>query len=187
MRLIILLILFACYGPVPAQPVRKVKITELDSVIRNSDHPLLVNFWATWCLPCIEELPYFETVADSFKKDGLELLLVSLDMKDGYPSRIDSFIRRRKVHSRVVWLDENNADYFCPIIDSAWSGSIPASLFVNRQKGFRRFYEQQLTRDKLVNTLREMLDLPVGVGLFIQLPEQVEKMGAGGKAEDGKD
>ncbi|RYY53388.1 MAG: TlpA family protein disulfide reductase [Chitinophagaceae bacterium] len=158
MRTILLAILIIMLTfPSAAQQVRAVKITELESIIRDTDHPLIVNFWATWCLPCIEEIPWFTAQAAAHKKDSLELLLVSLDMKDDFPGRIDSFLLRRKLQARVLWLDEHDADYFCPKIDSKWSGAIPASLFINPAKGYRRFYSDQLSEAQLVKAIREML------------------------------
>ncbi|MET0635150.1 MAG: TlpA disulfide reductase family protein [Chitinophagaceae bacterium] len=143
-----------------AQP-RKVKITELEQLIRDSNHPLIVNFWATWCMPCIEEIPYFQKAVLANKKDSLELILVSLDMKDDYPSVIENFIIRRNITNRVLWLDESDADYFCPRIDPRWSGSIPATLMVNPRTGYRRFYEQQLTEKQLTTAISELLHVGI--------------------------
>ena len=143
-----------------AQP-RKVKATELAALISNADHPLVINFWATWCMPCIEELPYFEKLAAGYKKDSVELILVSLDMKDDYPGKIERFIRERKIVSTVWWLDEHDADYFCPLIDRKWSGSLPATLMVNPRTGHRRFFEKQLSEKQLEKELAEMLHIGI--------------------------
>src|ERR1700741_5055708 len=108
-----------------SQEIKKIKITELEKTIKESKTPLIVNFWATFCKPCIEEIPYFQELA---KKNGVKLLLVSLDLEDFYPSKIKSFIVKNKYTAPVFWLNEYNADYFCPKVDKAWSGAIPASL-----------------------------------------------------------
>ena len=139
------------------QDVRAVKITALDSVIRHTSRPLIINFWATWCMPCIEELPYFRKQAALHAKDSVELILVSLDMKDDYPQKVNAFVAKYKISTPVLWLNESNADYFCPVIDSVWSGSIPATLFINPYTNYRRFFEQQLKEDLLVKQIREML------------------------------
>src|SRR5580693_3078929 len=79
-----LLCLFTLSNPLKAQQIKKIKIDELQSYIEKSDHPLIVNFWATYCVPCVQEIPYFQKHAEKFKKQGLELLLVSLDLPDYY-------------------------------------------------------------------------------------------------------
>ena len=137
-----------------SQEIKIVKITELESVIRQSETPLVINFWATFCKPCMEEIPYFIKLEKEFEKDSVRLLLVSLDLEDDYPGKINAFIARRKISSVVWWLNESNADYFCPRIDESWSGAIPASLFINNKKGYRRFVEEALTEELIEKEFR---------------------------------
>lgn len=142
--------LLACLGTLylAAQPVRQLRIGELETIISQSKHPLVVSFWATFCLPCLKEIPALQEMADRRNEDSIELLLVSLDLRDDYP-KLASFIQRHGISARVAWLNETNADYFCPRIDSAWSGSIPATLFVNRTTSYRRFYERALSQAEI--------------------------------------
>ena len=137
-----------------SQGINKVKITDLDKRIRESKKPLILNFWATYCIPCIEEIPYFEELAQKY---GVELLLVSMDLEDYYPDKIKASVAKHKFLSPVSWLDEYDADYFCPVIDSSWSGAIPASLFLNNQSGYRKFVEEQISREKLESIIQALL------------------------------
>ena len=139
-----------------AQEVNKVKITELEKVISESKSPLIVNFWATFCIPCIEEIPHFQKQVKAHEKDSVKLLLVSLDLEDDYAS-VGPFAKKRKFTAPIVWLDETNADYFIPKIDSTWSGAIPASLFINNQKGYRKFVEEGLSEDELREEIESMV------------------------------
>lgn len=140
-----------------SQEVREIKITDLEKIITESKKPLLVNFWATWCIPCIEEIPYFQEEVNKHRSDSLTLLLVSLDFKKQYPDGLSSFIKKRKFTAPVLWLNETNADYFCPKVDEKWSGSIPASLFINNKTGYRKFFEQQLSREELRKEIMAIL------------------------------
>jgi thiol-disulfide isomerase/thioredoxin len=135
--------LLFCAVDMSAQVIRKVSVTDLETYIRKSDHPMLVNFWATYCVPCIEEIPYFQK--EVVKHRHLELLLVSLDLPDYYPEKILAFAKKNHYTGTIFWLNETNADFFCPKIDKNWSGGIPASLFVNNKTGFTKFFEQQLS------------------------------------------
>ena len=117
----------------------------------------VVSFFATWCKPCVEELPYFLQEFSTHKNDSLQLLMVSLDFKDFYPQKILSFAKKRKIIAPIVWLDETNADVFCPKIDSAWSGAIPASLFINSRKGFKSFYDGQISHEQLKIKIKALL------------------------------
>lgn len=140
-----------------AQELKKIKITELETMIVESEGPVIINFWATFCKPCMEEIPHFQEMAKKYEKQGLKLLFVSLDMKDAYPARVNTFIKKLKMKYPSAWLDESNADYFCPKIDESWSGAIPATLFVNNSKGYRKFIEQPLTRERLESEIYAMI------------------------------
>lgn len=144
-------IIFIIFGAflANAQSIPKWKITDVEDYIKKSETPVIVNFWATYCIPCIEEIPYFQELVKKYETKGVQLLLVSLDFEDFYPSRIKKFADKQKFTAPIVWLDETNADYFCPKIDSAWSGVMPATLFVNNKSGFRSFFEEQIPREQL--------------------------------------
>ena len=147
-KLVSVIVLVSILATADAQGVRRIKIADLEKTIRESKTPLIINFWATYCVPCLEEIPYFQNAVKRHQKDSLQLLLVSVDLKDDYAA-IKPFMSRRKITARVVWLNETNADYFCPKVDSAWSGAIPATLFVNNKTGYRKFYEEQIKEDRL--------------------------------------
>ena len=132
-----------------SQTILKVKVTDLERIIKNSNTPMIIDFWATFCKPCAEEIPYFQEAVKKHKKDSVKLLLVSLDLEDYYPKKIRNFAVKEKYIAPIVWLDESNADYFCPRVDTSWSGAIPATLFINNKTGYRRFFEDQLSKEKL--------------------------------------
>ncbi|HLY69461.1 MAG TPA: TlpA disulfide reductase family protein [Puia sp.] len=144
-------------GHLPAQGIRKVKIDELKSYIEKSDHPLIVNFWATYCVPCAHEIPYFQTEAKKYKTEGVELILVSLDLPDFYPAKISAFVKKENYTSAVLWLDESNADYFCPKIDQRWTGGIPSTLFVNNKHAYHKFFERQLTEPQVEDNIKALV------------------------------
>lgn len=150
-------IAFSCTAVTAQQSVAKIKITDLEKTIAESKTPLVVNFWATFCIPCIEELPYFLEAAETYKKDSLTLLLVSLDLDDEYPAGIQKFMTKHKIKVRVAWLDETNADYFLPKIDKKWEGAIPATLFINNATKYRSFSGDQLSKKQLITTIEKML------------------------------
>jgi len=140
-----------------SQSIKKVKIEELADYIAKSDRPLVVNFWATWCAPCNAEIPYFQEEVKKYADQKAELVLVSLDFADAYPSKISSFIKKKKYEASFFWLNETDADHFCPAIDKSWSGSIPSTLFINNKTGYRKFYERQLTHPQFVLNMQDLV------------------------------
>lgn len=156
---IVLFLTFICAAGF-AQDVRKVKIGELTSYIDSCEHPLVVNFWATWCAPCVEELPWLQAGVEQFKKEKVELVLVSLDFDKEYPKGLQDFIKKNNYKASFFWLDETNADYFCPAIDEKWSGGIPATLFINKKTGYRKFFERQLTDRQVIPEIKLLIATP---------------------------
>jgi thiol-disulfide isomerase/thioredoxin len=139
-----------------SQSIKKIKVTELEKTIRESRTPLIVSFWATFCVPCIQEIPYLERLVKQHEKDSIKLLLVSLDMQQDYV-KIRPLASKKKFISPIVWLNETNADYFCPKVDSSWSGAIPATLFINNKTGYRKFYEEQVKEAQLEKEIMAIL------------------------------
>ena len=152
------LLLFFVSG-VNSQSIPKWKLKDLQSAIANADKPTIFNFWATFCKPCIEEIPYFEELVKKYDSAGVQLILVSLDMSETYPKKIQTFAKRFKFKSQITFLDETNADLFCPAVDSSWSGAIPASLFINNKTSYRKFFEDQLSKEKLEKEIKAMIDV----------------------------
>ena len=155
--LFVFVLFFSC-RQATSQSVPKWKITDLEEYIAKSDTPTVVNFWATYCGPCLKEIPYFLEVVKKYEKEGVKLLLVSLDFKESFPDKISSFAGKRNFTSSIVWLDETNADYFCPKVDSKWSGVMPATLFINNKKGHRSFFEEEMSKDKFETEIKKILN-----------------------------
>jgi thiol-disulfide isomerase/thioredoxin len=109
-----------------SQQVPVIKITDLEKRINaSSDTLYIVNFWATWCAPCVKELPDFDSINTVYANQKIKVLLVSLDFKEDSNTKLIPFIATKKIKSEVVLLDELNANYFIPRVSSAWSGAIP--------------------------------------------------------------
>ena len=157
MKIVLVFLCFLVFATgTNSQPVPKWKITDLENYIKKSDSPVIINFWATFCKPCIEEIPYFHKMVKAYEKQGVKLFLVSLDLPDQFPN-IRNFAVKREYTAPVVWLDESDADYFCPKVDFAWSGTIPSTLFINNKTGYRKFYEDQISEENLEKEIKAML------------------------------
>ena len=114
---------------------------------QKNDTTYVVNFWATWCVPCVEELPHFEELNAKYKKDKIKVMLVSLDMYKMVESKLLPFIKEKQLKSDVVYLRDPDQNTWLPKVDSTWSGALPATLIYN--KDMRKFYEKSFTYAEL--------------------------------------
>lgn len=105
---------------------------------RNDGTTYVVNFWATWCVPCIEELPAFEKLNAEYKDKNVKVILVSLDMVKMVETRLLPFIKNKALQAQVLYLRDPDADSWIPKVDPAWTGAIPATVIY--KDGKRAFY-----------------------------------------------
>jgi thiol-disulfide isomerase/thioredoxin len=151
--MLLFLVLFA-FSDLDAQPIKRWKMDDLLQFADQSDSVLVINFWATFCVPCIAELPYFHSISNKYKKQGVKLLLVSLDFEEYYPAKIRELAKKRNYTAEIVWLDEEKPDEFCPRVDKSWTGSMPATLFINKKTGYRKFVEAEMKPEELEKEVR---------------------------------
>ncbi len=114
---------------------------------KKDDKVHVVNFWATWCAPCIKELPYFEHVNENYKDKNVEVLLVSLDFPKNYDSKLKPFLKKHSIKSQVVAFDDTDQNRWIPAINKDWSGALPATIIYKGDK--RQFYERSFTQEEL--------------------------------------
>ena len=112
------------------------KFEDFEKIILKSDDKIyVINFWATWCAPCVKELPYFEKLHQENK--NVTVILVSLDSKKDIEKKLIPFIKRKKISAQVISLNDKDYNTWLPMIDGNWSGSIPATfIFSGNQKLF---------------------------------------------------
>jgi thiol-disulfide isomerase/thioredoxin len=120
-----------------------------------TDTIYVVNFWATWCAPCIKELPHFERLESQYAGKKVKVLLVSLDMRKQIESALIPFIKRKDLKPQVVHLYEPNADAWINKVDATWSGALPATVIFDRDG--RKFYERSFTYEALERELQTFI------------------------------
>jgi len=142
---------------VARSPLAVYDFEGLDSAFLQSrnDTTYVVNFWATWCKPCVKELPYFEKLGDIYSDKKVKVVLVSLDFPEHIDSKVLPFLAKHRLKSEVVLLDDTDANTWIPKVDPDWQGSIPATLIFNRSN--KQFIEKQLTFEELEQKVKSIL------------------------------
>lgn len=137
------------------QNIEAMNFEALKQRLKNGqDTVFIVNFWATWCKPCVEELPIFENYMKSRTNPLHKVLLVSMDFKDKVHTTLQKFVEKRKLISEVIWLDEPKYDNIIDSISTQWSGALPCTLFSTMNNKIEMFHEGTITNETLTKYLQ---------------------------------
>ena len=158
MKKVLILFFMASSLSVRAQEKAEIiKIKQLQEIIElKTDQIKVINFWATWCAPCVKEMPLFQKLDE--ERSDVMVTLVSIDLDlDPNPEKVYRFIDRKKISTRVVILDERDPNTWINLIEKNWSGAIPATIIINGKTGQRKFVEHELHDGDLEKLIAEVL------------------------------
>lgn len=114
---------------------------------RTNDTTYVVNFWATWCKPCVKEMPAFLALDKKFRDQKFRMILVSLDFETQVESKLKPYIRENDIAAEVVLLTDPKTHLWIDQVSADWSGSIPFTRIFNQE--FEFFREGTLTFEEL--------------------------------------
>jgi thiol-disulfide isomerase/thioredoxin len=141
-----------------SQSVRVVDFQGFEQEISRQDaQVIVVNFWATWCRPCIRELPVFQQVHDDYDEKNVKVLLVSLDFAEHLEDRVIPFINNRNIEAEVILLDDVDYNSWIDRVDENWQGDIPFTLIISRMNGERFSHFGEISLEELVITIDSIL------------------------------
>ncbi len=160
-KLFLVLILVAITTVVFSQAKRtEVPVMNFDQLEpylhRQTDTLYFINFWATWCVPCREELPAIEAVAEKYKNDKLKIYLVSLDFPKQLETRLIPFIRTNNIKSEVILLNDPDQNRWIDKVDPKWSGEIPFTVIYNQNT--RETHAKAFTFEELESIIKLKLN-----------------------------
>ena len=139
----------------PESSIEIIDYKGLETILnKNDDKTYVINFWATWCKPCVEELPAFEKLHENYKDKNVEVILVSLDFTSHIETRLLPFIKEHNLQPKVVVMGDPDQNTWIPKVSTEWSGAIPATVIYT--KNTRKFYEQSFTYELLENELTKI-------------------------------
>ena len=147
---VIAFLIITGFSSLQAQEIEKIGIPELERILASPEDQLhVVNFWATWCPPCVTELPYFEKLAKEYNGKGVKFILISLDFPGQTDSKLIPFLKKNKITADVRLMTNLDYNSWIDKVDGNWQGNIPVTLFFNNAKGIRYFHPSEMTEKEL--------------------------------------
>ncbi|MFH1119731.1 MAG: TlpA disulfide reductase family protein [Bacteroidota bacterium] len=152
----LLLLVFLSITSLRSQEIRVTDFNGLEPLLNlRNDTTYIVNFWATWCIPCVKELPSFQKLHEDYKGSNIRVILVSLDFKKDLESRLKPFVQKNNLSPEVIMLYDHDGNSWINKVSPDWSGALPATLIYNRN--FHAFYEKSFTNEELQTIVNQNL------------------------------
>jgi thiol-disulfide isomerase/thioredoxin len=149
MRAVCFIALLAVSSILAAQSYVKASAAQLEELLKQkNDTTYVINFFASWCAPCIHELPELQAFAQEHEQEQVQLIFVSLDFEEDADNTLLPLLRKFEI-TQPVWLLTETGNRWITRIDRQWNGSIPATLVFNNTKKKRTFITQRVTRTML--------------------------------------
>ena len=159
MKIYMIIVLFCIlnFSQISGQAIAEIDTEGIAKITRKSnDTTYVVNFWATWCSPCVKEIGYFEELYRKYAASTVSVILVSLDFPNQVERRLLPFIREKEISAPVLLMTDLNYNDWIDQVDPTWSGAVPATLIYNKES--RIFLEKELTRDELFKHVNQILN-----------------------------
>jgi len=158
MKLLLAAVILTTIGltPIRSQKIEKIGVPELEKILASPDNVLhVVNFWATWCPPCVTELPYFEKLSKEYQDKDVKFILISLDFPSQIESRLIPFLKTNKITADVRVMTDLDYNSWIEKVDAGWQGNIPVTLFFNNAGKIKYFYPSEVTEQELKDLINK--------------------------------
>jgi len=151
----LLLLTLGCSKPVDR--VEVIKIEGLQSLLSEEDHQIhVINFWATWCAPCVKEMPQFVALKEKYPE--VDISLVSLDFVEQLDTKVIPFLDKKELKLRTLLIDEMDYNLWIDLVDPSWTGAIPATLIIEPATGKRIFLEKEFENGELEEDFQRFIN-----------------------------
>lgn len=154
-RLVLLTLAILTFGPLYSQDIKTLNFNELEPKFNiSNDTTYVINFWAMWCKPCVEELPEFEHIRKEYQNKKIKVLLISMDFGSNVEKRLVKFLKRKGIDAEVLILDDPDANSWVGKVDKEWDGALPATVVYKKDK--KKFFIGKITYSQLAKTIDQI-------------------------------
>lgn len=136
--------------------MKVIKVPELEQLMVQADSKKLtiINFWATWCKPCVKELPYFVKAQNQFP--DVNFIYMSIDFSENV-AKAEKFAQKKELDPEGLYLiDDVDYNSWIDKVSPEWTGAIPATLFI--LDGKKILYEKEFHEGELQELIEQKVN-----------------------------
>ncbi len=151
--------------------IKNIKLDEIESLFLSHKQGLtIINLWATWCSPCVAELPYFGNIYKRYPKEQVHLYLLNIEGKEAEEKKLKPFLKKNPLPCPVYLLEDGTPTDLEKVLKTEISGALPTTLIYNSNGKLIKKIENPITEEEIEKILNKYKIKPT-VGT------QVEKSG----------
>lgn len=140
------------------QKVNNIRTPDLEKILESQDDKLhVVNFWATWCAPCVRELPSFVKLSKAYNPDKVSFTLISLDFPSEVDKQLIPFLKKNNITHGIELMQDLDYNKWVEKVDTTWYGNLPATLVFNNRRDIRVFHPGEIDEQGLRKIIDENL------------------------------
>ena len=153
--LLFVVVLILSRNTANSQEIKTCNFNELEPIFHyKNDTTYVINFWAMWCKPCVEELPEFEHIRKDYSDKKVKIILVSLDFGKNAKDRLLLFLKRKNINAEVLILDDPDANSWIDKVDKKWDGTLPATVIYHKDN--REIFTRQVSYKELAKAIDQV-------------------------------
>jgi thiol-disulfide isomerase/thioredoxin len=123
----------------------------------NHDHAMLINVWATWCIPCREEFPELVKIANDYK-DEVRVIGISLDEPEILDTEVIPFLKSYNAEFENYILKTIEPEEFINLLSKEWSGAIPATFIYDKKGNQKEILIGKQSFDSFNKAVKEAIE-----------------------------
>ncbi len=142
--------------------IHDIKLNQIETLLSEKKQGLIIiNLWATWCPPCVAELPHFGNIYKQYSGKDLHLYLINIEGKQSKEKVLEPFLKKNPLPCPVYLLEGGNPEEFEKVLKTEISGALPVTIIYSSEGKLIKKFEGSITETDIQSVLRENNILPI--------------------------
>ncbi len=136
--------------------IHDINLQKIETLLSEKKQGLtIINLWATWCPPCVAELPHFGNIYKKYPKDKVHIYLINIEGKEIKEKVLEPFLRKNPLPCPVFLLEEGTPEELEKILKTEISGALPITLIYNSRGKLLKKFEESISEEDIRSILKE--------------------------------